>query len=753
VTGLEWNENHLELEIVNPQHPTYAPFSANKCWALLPTNLDSYCYLVDTPGNYRILRRIGVYLKIGDKQGSLPQVLDKMETFYGANYLRLRGGLSEAKVEVRVFPDLSEHFLYFVTDVKNLTSSPIDVSVVIAVDFEFNPVRWGSLGFSENVATTVSKNNPSRAPQDDRIDVSQDGGVFLVSDARESGIAFISSKPPRSWTLDREKFDFAVPDIDIKGTNETESEDSFCVVRHVLSVQPFGSETLPVVAGYQKKEDQGLILEALDRFEQAFDQTKDFYRAPLIKGVKIHTPDPIINAQFRLYNIFVKMAEHRHGDKHVFLPAVHYHNWACPRDCFQAIQSYVFMNDLDILTDSIAIYRGMQYSNGRIPEGVPMWQESSDSEAARNTSPDIKNTNEYIIGVCKYIKFRRDKAYAKDIFPSLQKAAGAILACKIEGLITTGSNYGFDRADYPGGFGESPQVYTSAEAYKSLMDLSELSEWLGNKDYARELVHEAEALRETINRELWMEEKGYYRIGVPVGKVGHDERDKKLFYEEMLGIGNINVVEWGIANQDQALRVLQNVRGRLFTPYGIKFLDPPWIPSYTDHRGVTYEAGQVQQGGIWPLAINDLARAEIKTGHSETAFGYFRELGMDRLYSRFKMWENGKELSFLCPMEWVDTDLTLPVTSVLFLVTSSTWSETLLEHILGIKAGYEELKIKPSFPSSWNHAEISNLRVGESEWDITINGNGEVKETFVDGIKTDRIRIVPGKHRIIVNMA
>ena len=753
MTSLGWNENDLELEIVNPQHPTYAPFSANKCWALLPTNLDSYCYLVDTPSNSRILKRIGFYLKIGEKQGSLPQVLDNVKTFYGANYLRLKGSTSDAKVEVRVFPDLQEHLFYFVTDIKNLTSSPINVSVTIAVDFEFHPVRWGSYGFSENVATTLSKSKPSMVPQDDRIDVSQDGTVFLVSDARESGVTFISSKTPQAWSLDRQKFNFNKPNINIKATNELESEDSFCVAQHVLSLQPSGAETMPVMVGYQKKKEQGVILEALEKFEQAFKQTKDFYQTPLIKGVKIHTPDPIINAQFRLYNIFVKMAEHRNGNRHVFLPAAHYHNWTCPRDCFQAIQSYVFMNDLDILTDSIELYRSLQYSNGRIPEGVSMWNEGTDSEMERNTSPDIKNTNEYIIGVCKYIKFRRDKNYAKDIFPSLKKAADAILECKIEGLITTGSNYGFDRADYPGGFGESPQVYTSAEAYKSLMDLSELAEWLGNKDYARELVNEAEALRKTINRRLWIEEKGYYRIGLPVGKVGHDEKDKKLFYEEMLGIGNINVVEWGIPNKDKAVRVLQNIRERLFTPYGIKFLDPPWVPSYTDPRGVTYEAGQVQQGGLWPLAINDLARAEIKTGYAEAAFEYFRELRMDRLYSRFKMWEDGKELSFICPMEWVDTDIAMPVTSVLFLVTSSTWSETLLEHILGIKVGYEEIKIKPAFPLSWNQAEISNLKIGDSEWDIKIKGNGEVKEIFVDGVKTEKIRIMPSKHRIVVNLA
>ncbi len=221
----------------------------------------------------------------------------------------------------------------------------------------------------------------------------------------------------------------------------------------------------------------------------------------------------------------------------------------------------------------------------------------------------------------------------------------------------------------------------------------------------------------------------------------------------MLGIGNINVVEWDVADKDKAKRVVQNIKERLFTPYGIKFLDPPWIPSYTDNRGITYEAGRVQHGGLWPLAINDVVRAEIKAGWTDSAFEHFLENRMDRVYSRLKMWEGGNELSFICPMEWIDTDLTFPVTSILFLCTSGSWIETLLEHILGIGVGYDELQIEPHFPSFWNYAKISNLRIGESTWEIEIKGNGKVKEISVDGVKTEKIRIIPGKHQVVINLA
>ncbi len=490
MTTFNWDEDRLELEIVNPQHPTYVPLSGNRCWALLPTNLDGYCHLFDTPNYFRILKRIGVYFKIGKKEGPLPKVLDNLRTFYGANYLRLVGDVANMGVEVKVFPDLEKSLIYLITYIENMSKSPIDISIIVAVDFEFHkPPWWGCYGFSEETAILNPGKRP--IPKDDRIKVLHDGSLFVVSDTRDAGVAFVSSRRPEGWSLDRDKFSFDIPTFTVEGV-ETEFEDSFCAIQHILSIKPSQNEVLPVIIGYQEKENPEAIVGMLEKSEKAFRKTKNFYETPLIKGIQIETPDPIINAQFKLYNLFIKMAEHKCEGKHTFLAGAHYPNWPCPRDFFFTLRSYIYMNDLDVLSDGLGLYRSLQLPNGRIPEEARLWYDVEETEHGRNRRPDIKNTNEYIFAVCQYIKFRRDREYAMDIFPSLKKAAEAIRACKVEGLIAPGCSYGFDRADYPGGFGESPQVYTSAEAYKSLMDLSELATWLGYRDYAETIHAEAE---------------------------------------------------------------------------------------------------------------------------------------------------------------------------------------------------------------------------------------------------------------------
>ena len=116
------------------------------------------------------------------------------------------------------------------------------------------------------------------------------------------------------------------------------------------------------------------------------------------------------------------------------------------------------------------------------------------------------------------------------------------------------------------------------------------------------------------------------------------------------------------------------------------------------------------------------------------------------------MQEKGKELSFLRCGEWVDTDLTFPVTSIPYMLTAAIFNETLLEYFIGIKVGYEEIQVEPHLPSSWDYAKVSNLRIGDSEWAIEIRGGGEIKQILLDGAETQTIPITPGKHQIEIKL-
>jgi hypothetical protein len=763
MTDFVWNREAMELQIINPSHPTYVPFCGNRCWALIPTDLDWYCYVVNLPNFLRVLKRIGLYIQVGEKRGSITKVLENLQTFYGANYLRLTGEAEKVRFEIKVFPDVEQSILYIVTSAENKAKTNKDIKVLVAADCEFHTTPWACKGFTEDATQDYTGlGRKVNTPRDDKIKAGKDGEIFFVHDAKNPGVGFIASRKPSGWTLDRSKFSFETPMsgynrlsagkagevLDL--SNEETSDDSFCVFRHDLCLQPSRKAVVPVITGYQAGEDTAAILETLKRHEEAFEKTKSFYQIPLVNGVKVETPDPIINAQFNLFTLFMKLNEHYSDSKRGFLPAAHYYSWLCG-DSGAVLPVYAYTNDLRPVVDSINLFERFQHADGYVPD-LPLWTEGP-SWREREAGFGGGGSVFYVVMFCRTLKIMQDKAFAKEKFPFLKKIMELTLANMKEGLMVTGGYFSFDAIDWPGGFAHCPQTFVSVAAFKGLMELRDLALWLGDEEYAGSLLARADELKETINEKLWMEDRGHYRIGLPIGKVGTDERDAELFSREMVAWSTLVAVLWGVADGDRAQKALRTVKERLFTPYGLKFFDPHWSPSYTDVRGAcTYEAGRIQNGAYWHCwwSIESLVSAEIMVGKSEEAFKDFLEVRLDTIYSRFRMKEKGKEMSFVRAGEWTDTDLTFPITSIPYTITAAFFNQTLLESILGINVGYGELRIEPHLPSSWNHAKVSNLKIGDSEWSIEIQGNGKVMKMILDEKETSSLSLplTPGPHHV-----
>jgi cellobiose phosphorylase len=356
--------------------------------------------------------------------------------------------------------------------------------------------------------------------------------------------------------------------------------------------------------------------------------------------------------------------------------------------------------------------------------------------------------------VCKFIKITQDKVFAESVFDSIKNGLDYLLVNEKEGLIFPGGLFSFDAIDWPSGFGHCPQSFTSAAVYHMMTNLRELAIWLGKKDYADELLTRAEKLKKTINEKLWMEDKGYYRVGLAIDdKVGNDDRDAQLFSQEMISWGTLVAVLWGVAEGDRAKKALQSVKERLLTPYGMKFFDPCWSPSYTDVKKVgTYEIGRIQNGAHWHTWwVNDTyITCQIMLGNTEEALRALHDIRLDTTNDRFKMTEKGKEMSFVRAGEWTDTDITFPVTSIPYTLTAGFFNQMLIEAVLGIKVDYDTLRVEPHIPADWDNVKISDLTIGDSIFDIEIRRDGTAPRTLLDSKETNIISITSGRHRVEV---
>jgi hypothetical protein len=756
--NLIWNDAALELEIVDPTHVSYVPLQGNRVWALLPTSLDWYCYYSHLPNFMRVLRRLGLYLQVGDRKGTIQAVLDDVHAYYGANYLRISGRRGDLSCEIRLYPDAEESLLYLTVALENRGPAAQDVRLVLAADFEIHFTGWARKGFTEDATEDYSGLERKLAiPHDDHIE--RTDTVFFASDARNPGAGFVATQHLAGWTLDRARFCWETPlsgyrvhqllEGALQWSNEARSDDSLCVLGIDVRLEPGQTCVEPLVFGYQERPDATLALAALARWQSAFEQTRARYQAPMRQGVKVHTPDPMVNAQFSLYNLFVKLNEHHCGDKTGFLPGAHYFDWLCG-DSMMALPGYAFANDWEPIKRGLDLFRREQHADGFIPN-LPLWR-GGPSWRERGDLPCTEAAN-FVVSFCGVIRIIRDRALAEAYLPSLQKAMQCVLTFEKEGLIYPGGYNGFDAIDWPCSFGGAPQTFISVFTYKALSDLAALCEWLGEQPSAVDLRHRASTLKATINQKLWMGDRGHYRVGLALGNEGKDDRDRELFSRDMLSSGSLVAAVWGVADDEQSVRVIRNVRERLWSPLGVKFLDPPWAPNYVDPHGPTYAAGRQINGGYWLCwyTMEYLVRAEILQGQWDQAFEDLCDIRLDTTYRRCTMTEKGRALRFVRSGEWIDYDLTFPVTSIPYTLSAAFFNQTLIEAVLGITVAYDRLVIEPHLPSAWPGASLTDLTIGDSVWDIQIHGRGPVRRIVLDGQAVSALPITPGRHHVEIS--
>lgn len=127
---------------------------------------------------------------------------------------------------------------------------------------------------------------------------------------------------------------------------------------------------------------------------------------------------------------------------------------------------------------------------------------------------------------------------------------------------------------------ESLTLGTNAVFYQSFEILSKMSAQLGNKKDAKKYNDWANKIKDGINKNLWLEDKGYYAQYMY-------GRKNKIVSSRAETLGEALTILFGIADEQQKQSIIQNMP---FTPYGSACIYPqiPNIPPYHNN-------------GIWPF--------------------------------------------------------------------------------------------------------------------------------------------------------
>ncbi|HXG68083.1 MAG TPA: amylo-alpha-1,6-glucosidase, partial [Blastocatellia bacterium] len=132
--------------------------------------------------------------------------------------------------------------------------------------------------------------------------------------------------------------------------------------------------------------------------------------------------------------------------------------------------------------------------------------------------------------------------------------------------------------------------------YLAKLFLSEVLWRLDEKDEAKRLFAEADELKKRFNDAFWMEDEGFYAMGL--------DPDKRQI--KSIGSNAGHCLATGIADKDKAARVAERfVADDLFTGWGIRTLssqNPAYNP-YSYHRG-----------SVWPVEHGTFALAFMRYG-------------------------------------------------------------------------------------------------------------------------------------------
>lgn len=261
----------------------------------------------------------------------------------------------------------------------------------------------------------------------------------------------------------------------------------------------------------------------------------------------------------------------------------------------------------------------------------------------------------------------------------------------------------------------------------------DLCERLGNREEAQRAGAHIDKMVESIESHGWDGEwflRAYDSHGETVGSADNDEG--KIFIESqgfcvMAGVGRDN---------GKAEKALDAVQEHLSCDYGIVLCSPAYS-GYQLNLGEisTYPPGYKENGGIFCHNNPWIMIAETKLGRGDLAFEYYKKIAP--AYQDDKIELHKTEPYVYSQMIAGKEAATPGEAKNSWLTGTAAWNyHAITEHILGVKPGFDSLRIDPCIPRDMPSFSVLRKFRG-AEYNITVsNPDGVsrgVKKLVVNG--------------------
>ena len=290
------------------------------------------------------------------------------------------------------------------------------------------------------------------------------------------------------------------------------------------------------------------------------------------------------------------------------------------------------------------------------------------------------------------------------------------------------------------GGGESAMV--SFLLYWALGNFISLAKELGRQEDAEKYAAAAESVRETAERVLWDGEwylRGITKNGRPIGTAG--DAEGRVHMES-----NTWAVVSGLASRERAEKCMDSVEKYLYTPYGLLLNAPSYTKCDPDIGVVTMVYPGLKENGSVFSHPNPWAWcAEALLGHGTRAMKYYDALCPARQNDMIEI--RRSEPYAYCQFISGRDHACFGEAHHPFMTGSSGWAYfAATQYILGVRPAFDGLIVDPCIPAAWKGFSMKRMFRG-ALYEITVeNPDGAekgVKELYVNGVRADRVPVVP----------
>ena len=313
----------------------------------------------------------------------------------------------------------------------------------------------------------------------------------------------------------------------------------------------------------------------------------------------------------------------------------------------------------------------------------------------------------YLILIGRYLEATGDAEFVRREFPHLLKAMKFCASTDTDGDgLIENTNVGHGWVEGGKLFPVHTEIYLAAAWAEALRACANVAQVLGEQALSEEWKKKSEQVRKRVQSDFWNPKTSFYNFG--------KYADGSYNTEKTILAAVATYFECTSEGQERDY-VAEYARATFTSDWGVRIVGTDC--SFYNPRGY-------HSGSVWPLFTGWASLAEFSA--LRPLQGYLHLMDNLQLYRPFAS-------GYL--EEVLRGDRCEPAG----VCSHQAWSESMvlqpmLEGMLGLKVNAKEnrLILRPYFPPQWDHANVSNVRVGGSKVHMQMHREkGETRYTFV----------------------